>query len=205
MKDDAYPGGWRHTVWSVPVAPFESFVRLDRLRDSPPDLVVEDPLANFQAAPAPAEKEERELPPARLAELEDVRLFRYGSQRKKKENFFGFARTMEGETVLVTVRYWQHDGERVPDPEDQRNPRHELRVIPVAPFGEVVDTGALLSYRPEEDGDGAAPEEEVSLDAEEQDREGPAAAPVTRNPRKAERRATQPKAAGASTDAAEGA
>ena len=52
VKDDAYPGGWRHTVWSVPVAPFESFVRLDRLRDSPPDLVVEDPLANFQAAPA---------------------------------------------------------------------------------------------------------------------------------------------------------
>jgi hypothetical protein len=206
VKDHAYPGGWRHTVWSVPVGPFESFVRLDRLRDSPPDVVVEDPLANFQAAPAPAEKEERELPPARLAELEDVRLFRHGGQRKKKENFFGFARTMEGETVLVTVRYWQHDGERVPDPEDQRNPRHELRVVPVAPFGDVVDTGGLLSYRPEEDGDGTAPEEEVSLDAEEQGpAEEPAAAPVTRNPRKAERRATQPKAAGASTDAAEGA
>ena len=113
---------------------------------------------------------------------------------------------MEGETVLVTVRYWQHDGERVPDPEDQRNPRHELRAVPVGPFGDVVDTGALLSYRPEEDGDGTAPEEEVSLDAEEQGpAEEPAAAPVTRNPRKAERRATQPKAAGASTDAAEGA
>lgn len=152
VKDDAYPGGWRHTVWSVPVAPFESFVRLDRLRDSPPDLVVEDPLANLRAAPA-LDNEERELPPARLDELEDVRLFRYGAQGKKKENFFGFARTMEGETVLVTVRYTQRDGERVPDPEDPRNPLHELRAVPVGPFGEVVDTGGLLSYQPEEDGE----------------------------------------------------
>ncbi len=206
VKDDAYPGGWRHTVWSVPVAPFESFVRLDRLRDSPPDLVVEDPLANFQAAPAHEEREERELPPARLAELEDVRLFRYGGQRKKKENFFGFARTLEGETVLVTVRYTQRDGERVPDPEDQRNPLHELRLVPVGPFGEVVDTRALFSYRPGEDGDGAAPEEEASLDAEDQGpAQEPPAAKMPRNPRTAERRATQQKAAGASTDAAEGA
>ena len=205
VKDDAYPGGWRHTVWSVPVAPFESFVRLDRLRDSPPDLVVEDPLANFQAAPPSEGKEERKLPPARLAELEDVRLFRYGGQRKKKENFFGFARTMEGETVLVTVRYSQRDGERVHDPEDPRNPPHELRAVPVGPFGEVVDTGALLSYRPEEDGDGAAPEEEVSLDAEEQ---GPEQEPAARgsraNPGKAERRKRRDRRPGASKDATEG-
>jgi hypothetical protein len=60
---------------------------------------------------------------------------------------------MEGETVLVTVRYTQRDGERVPDPEDPRNPLHELRAVPVGPFGEVVDTGALLSYQPEEDGE----------------------------------------------------
>ena len=194
VKDDAYPGGWRHTVWSVPVAPFESFVRLDRLRDSPPDLVVEDPLANFRAAPASAEKEERELPPARLAELEDVRLFRYGSQRKKKENFFGFARTMEGETVLVTgpvltARRRARPGSRGSAKSSARasgGPGRALRRGRrhwCAPF---VPARGRRGRR--------GTEEEASLDAEARQAEEPAAAPVTRNPRKAERRATQPTA-----------
>ena len=111
---------------------------------------------------------------------------------------------MEGETVLVTVRYSQRDGGRVHDPEDPRNPPHELRAVPVGPFGEVVDTGALLSYRPEEDGDGAAPEEEVSLDAEEQGPEQePADARIPRDPGKAERRKRRDRS-GASKGATEG-
>ncbi len=160
IEDEAYPGGWRHTVWWVPIAPFARFVRVDELRQGTPALRIEDPLANFTATP-PTGAEQEEGPPRRLSELEDVQLFRHGGG-KKREHFFGYARTTGGEQVLVAVRVSQREDDAT-DPEDPSRPPEELRTVPLEPFEGVVDTDALFSHSPADDGDADQPDGEPRL------------------------------------------
>jgi hypothetical protein len=153
VKDPRYPAGWRHTVWSVPVSPFRSLIRFEELYKQEPDLRIANPLSNLgdlSAGPSmPRAAPDAPAPPDRLSSLEDIQLFRYGGgEGKKRESFFGFGRTPDGEAVLLTVRYWQRDGQRVSDPKKPDEPLHELRVVPLAPFGAALDMDALRSGGP---------------------------------------------------------
>ena len=200
IEDEAYPGGWRHTVWSVPIGPFAGFVRLDELKRGTPALRIDDPLANFTAtAPAPAEQEGG--PPSSVSELEDVQLFRHRGEGKKRESFFGYARTAGGEQVLVSIRSSQRE-DGPTDPDDPSRPSQALRTVPLEPFEGVIDTEALFAHSAADDDDAGE-----SLDTVDADPDG--ATPVTaagakrsRRPDKAERRAARPK--GAPKDAADG-
>jgi hypothetical protein len=148
VEDHSYPAGWRHTVWSVPVGPFRSLIRLEELYKQEPDLRIENPLSSLGDPSAGPTVQDAPAPPERLSSLEDVQLFRYGGEGKKRESFFGHGRTPDGEAVLITVRYWQRDGQRVPDPRNPDEPLHELRLMPLTPFGAALDTDALFSGSP---------------------------------------------------------
>jgi hypothetical protein len=203
IEDAAYPGGWRHTVWSVPITPIGRFVRLDELRKGTPALRIDDPLADFTATPS-AGVEQEAGPPSHLSQLEDVKLFPQGGEGKKRESFFGDARTLDGERVLILVRFSQReDGATVL--EDPSRPPQELRAVPLEPFQGVIDTDALFSPSPSEEDS----EQHVeSVDVADTERDGangviPAGdSKRARDPNKAERRTVRPK--GTPKDAAPG-
>jgi hypothetical protein len=137
VRDAAYPTGWRHAARWVLAGPFGSLIDLDALDTSEPCWRIEDPLS-FPAAAEPDTPSDAQAPhpPGRLSDLEDVRLAPWGGTAdRKRKSFFGVGSAPDGEKLLLTIRYW--------GPEDER--KEDLRTIPLAPFGDVIDTEGLRS------------------------------------------------------------
>jgi hypothetical protein len=160
MEDAAYPGGLVHVARAVPAGPFGDLVRLDRFPARTPDLRVDDPLDGVAGAAPERREPSAELAwlapsPDRLSAFEGVTLFPLRKRGQTKfERHFGYGRSAaDGETVLLVVRYRLRDGRRMEDPDHPDETLHTVRAVPLAPFGAVIDVGALLA-RQQDDGAG---------------------------------------------------
>jgi hypothetical protein len=132
IADGAWPGGWRHLVWSAPAGPLQGLLRKDAFADAEPEIRIDDPLAGFQPS-EPAEGANGAVPSS-LEDLLDVHLAGRGKgEEKKRETYLGHARTRDGETVLFTLRRTRQGGQE------------SLRCVPLAPLEGVIDTEALFS------------------------------------------------------------
>jgi len=137
VVDFALDNGRRvpETVWSLPAGPFGSLVRLDRLGGREPALELEQP----EPGEAP-----RRPPPTRLSEFAEIDLALHRSGKKGGARFRGWGRLPDGETVLMLVQYAVRDTEEPPVPTVDETAPHSIRCVPLAPFGDVVDTKTLL-------------------------------------------------------------
>jgi hypothetical protein len=129
------------TVWSVPTGPFGSLIRLDRLDGREPDLEIDEPEPT---------QEPMSAPPSRLSDFEEIELVPYGGRKKGGARFRGHGRLPGGETVLLTVRYLEREGDDAPVPDPADDTPHTVRCVPLEPFGDVVDAKALLGEEEEQ-------------------------------------------------------